>query len=443
MPRETSLSVAMLSVNNSGRVLSGEVSVTIAKSLYHQPYLYQATMIAMSRMRSALGYVLTLSTIFALVTSSCTTDEDCSLNGVCSRGACVCDAGWTASDCGALDIRPAKRPSGYNRTDENISSWGSKIVQDPVDKNLYHMFAAQFSHNCGLDYWAPYSTVIRAESRTGPAGPFTFADEIIGHFAHNPSVVYSPETKEYLMYYIGCPTNVSSTCTYESFTCGPGNYQDGESGISVQSSPDLINWTFRGQVIQGADDSAWDADLTNPSPFPLYSSADKTPAMLLAYRGCGENCSTAEYINLAVSETGFEGPYTKIGPEPIFQNPNEDPFVWRDHRGNFHLLLHSVEADGGFGSGPKVGRHAWARNYTGPWTFGNETLAYSTEVEYEGNVTINFYRRERPQLFFSEDGMMTPLLLTNGVQPDNNPQSYSVIVPIGDAGVLAQYGYVI
>lgn len=42
----------------------------------------------------------------------CTTDEDCSLNGICTSGACRCDPGWTTlpSDgpwCGFLDFLPS------------------------------------------------------------------------------------------------------------------------------------------------------------------------------------------------------------------------------------------------------------------------------------------------------------------------------------------------
>ncbi|CEJ92711.1 hypothetical protein VHEMI08346 [[Torrubiella] hemipterigena] len=400
--------------------------------------------------------------LFAVANASCSSDEDCSLNGVCSpQGTCACDKGWVGADCGVVDTRPAHLNTGYNLTASGTSSWGSKIVQDPTDKNLHHLFAAEFSHGCGLDYWAPYSRIIRAESRTGPAGPYSFAAEIQPAFAHNPTVVYSPADKQWLMYYIGCKQKVvTNKCTFNRFTCGPGNANNGESGLSVMSSWDLKHWYPHGQVFKGDNSSSWDADVTNPTVFPLhkagtgarahasagsgssnaYASAggEEDPGMLLVYRGCPYDCGGAEQINVAVSPTGYLGPYTKIGPDPIFENGNEDPFVWRDKRGNWHMLLHSLEADGGFGNGPKVGRHAFARDYKGPWTFVDRSLAFSTEVKYSDGSTIDFFRRERPQLYFSDDGEMTPLFMTTGVQPRNNPMSYTVIVPIGDDGVKAQ-----
>ncbi|PHH77096.1 hypothetical protein CDD83_4169 [Cordyceps sp. RAO-2017] len=373
----------------------------------------------------------------------CSSDDGCSLNGVCRQGACLCDPGWKGEDCGALDVRPAKRTNGYNLTGSGTSSWGSAIVRDPWDRGLHHLLVAEFTNRCGLDFWSPYSRIVRAESRSGPAGPYAFAAEIRGTFAHNPTVVYSPADDRWLLYYIGCAVDVAAgACAHRRFTCGPGNANNGESGISALSSRDLRRWRSEGRVLAGDDSGGWDADVTNPSAFPLCSGRGRAdgPAMLLAYRGCPSDCLGAERINLAVSDpgSGTRRPYRKMQPGPLFGNAGEDPFLWRDGRGHFHMLLHSLEPDGGFGSGPKVGRHAWARNQTGPWTFGTETVAFGTAVEFDDGRAVDFYRRERPQLYFSDDGAMTPLLLTTGVQPRGSPMSYSLIVPLGDEGVEVQ-----
>jgi EGF-like domain len=368
-----------------------------------------------------------------LLTQACTSDLDCDLNGVCTDGLCVCDPGWIGSDCGQLDLRAGPRANGYNLTGDGTSSWCNGIVQDPVDEKLFHLIVSEFTYNCGLNYWSPYSRIIRAESTNGPLGPYSFRQQIAPHFAHNPSVIWSEPDQLYLLFNIGCPTSLNTTsCENQNTYCGPGNDVDGESGITAWSSPNLRDWTSHGQVFQGANDSAWDADLTNPGPFALYSNSDKTAEILMSYRGCPYNCSGAELINIA-STPNYWGPYTELHPsQPIFTEGSEDPFLWEDKRGNFHLLVHSLLPDGGFGNGPNVGRHAYATKWNGDWTFNLNTVAYNTTAHFTDGSTINYYRRERPHLYFSTDGQMTPLYLSTGVQEVNSPQSYSLIQPIGD-----------
>ena len=394
-----------------------------------------STLRSFSKMR-ALLLLLTVSVVAvaSVLLPTCQSDDDCNLNGICLPliKTCKCDPGWTSSDCGALDLQPATRNSGFNITSRGTSSWGSKIIRDPNNPKIFHLFLAEFTDHCGLDFWSPYSRIIRADSTTGPAGPYTSAQEVVSAFAHNPTVIYSPADKKYLLYYIGCPQSPPETCTSPSFSCGPGNFLNGESGISLQSSPDLKAWTFEGQILKGADDNTWDADITNPSPFPLYTPSNPTSEILLAYRGCPYNCSGSELLNLAIAPS-YSGPYTKIQSQPLFSAPNEDPFIWRDNRGHFHMLTHSLEPDGGFGDGPKVGRHSFSRTIEGPWTFNNRTLAFSTLVEFSDGTSVDYYRRERPQLFFSEDGSMTPLYLTTGVQERGSAMSYSVIQPLSGA----------
>lgn len=173
-------------------------------------------------------------------------------------------------------------------------------------------------------------------------------------------------------------------------------------------------------------------DTTNPSPFPLWSPTRNTTEILLAYRGCAYNCDGPEMLNLALAHN-YTGPYTRLHSDPLFTNGNEDPFLWRDRRGHYHMLMHSLEAGGAFGDGPRVGRHAYARRLDGAWVFGNRTLAFNTSVEWSDGGVTDYYRRERPQLVFSEDGLMTPLYLTNGVQEKGTGSSYTVIQPLSTA----------
>jgi hypothetical protein len=279
----------------------------------------------------------------------CSTDEDCSLNGLCilSSHTCTCDPGWTGDDCGVLDLLPASFNTGYNRTNEGISSWGGKIIQDPSNSSIYHLFAAEFTHGCTLSYWSPYSRIIRATS-THPAGPYTFANEVVGTFAHNPSVIYSSFDELWIMVHIGCNQTLPNTCQSIAITCDPGNSVNGESGITMRVAKTLDGeWKDLGIILGANKRGTWDCDTTNPSPYPLANGS-----VVLAYRGCPYQCGGAELINIAFAEK-LDGPYQRVQDEPIFNNGNEDPFIWQDSRENWHILLHSLEANGGFG-GPRV-----------------------------------------------------------------------------------------
>jgi hypothetical protein len=43
----------------------------------------------------------------------CTSDLDCSLNGVCSGGSCDCDKPWSGATCETMNFKPVTFPQGY------------------------------------------------------------------------------------------------------------------------------------------------------------------------------------------------------------------------------------------------------------------------------------------------------------------------------------------
>ena len=92
----------------------------------------------------------------------CKSDEDCSLNGVCTAGACKCDPGWTTlldADgpwCGFLDFLPSPNSvcgpgcvfhGGAGGVDKLTTSWGGSVL--PVG-GKYWMFAAEMANRCTL-----------------------------------------------------------------------------------------------------------------------------------------------------------------------------------------------------------------------------------------------------------------------------------------------------
>ncbi|KAL2846354.1 hypothetical protein BJY01DRAFT_263329 [Aspergillus pseudoustus] len=366
---------------------------------------------------------------------ACRTDEDCSLNGICvhttrhgKQSACKCDTGWFGDDCARLDLAPATRWTGYNHTNatqpddwkaNGNSSWGGTIIQDPEDRGLFHLFASQFEHGCGLSGWRPHSFVIRAESRTGPQGPYVYADRVTDAFHHNPQVIFSPADDKYLLYMIGVDAPEYTECRSFSYKQWPNN-------ISVASADSPQGpWTAPQLVLSSAPPDA--PHSTNPSPWPLWSPRNPTHEIALGVE------------DIAIfSAPRWDGEYTLTHTQTwntTEYSPTwtEDSFLWRDKRGHWHALAHwmidLVEHDGQ--KYPRVGAHMFARQLTGPWHFHLHE-AFNSSVAFTDGSTQVFKRRERAKLFFSDDGLLTPLYLVTGVQDmGETGRSYTLVQPVG------------
>ena len=323
-------------------------------------------------------------------------------------------------DCGRLDFYPATRNTGYNWTDVHLdsyyaargnSSWGGQIIQDRQDKSLFHMILEHFPRGCGLSGWRPFSVIARAESRTGPAGPYHYKQELFGAFRHNSATVWSPADDAYLMYTIGADTELPTTC--RSFKWA--------NNVSVSTAPDLRGpWSPFTPVLRG----------TNPSAWPLWTPEDPTPEIALALE---DNVIYQAPKFFSAPWEGYEmiktQPWNTSDYSPTW---TEDPFMWRDKRGHWHILAHWMiditERNEKF---PRVGAHLYSRMLRGNWTF-KEQEAYNTTVVWTDGTRTDYLRRERPKLFFSDDGEMTPLFFSSGVQEfDSGGTSYTVVQPLG------------
>ena len=74
---------------------------------------------------------------------ACAGPMDCSLNGDCTNGACVCDVAWAGSPtCDTLSFAPTPVLQGYHNSTE--ASWGGNAVLGEDGK--WHLFVAQILH---------------------------------------------------------------------------------------------------------------------------------------------------------------------------------------------------------------------------------------------------------------------------------------------------------
>lgn len=149
---------------------------------------------------------------------------------------------------------------------------------------------------------------------------------------------------------------------------------------------------------------------TNPSPFLLPNGS-----VLCAYRANSQRpgqSDSGEHVSLAMAQT-ILGPYVDSRSHPLISTWSEDPFLWRDERGYWHMLMHApLHSKPQPNQGKLIGAHAFSRDALN-WTV-SATPPYTSLVNFSNGTSFDMRRRERPQLLLSESGQ--PRYFSSGVE---------------------------
>lgn len=307
----------------------------------------------------------------------CSSDWNCSLSGICqlATGKCICDPWAEGEDCSYLRLLPVdKTRLGYRHP--NYSSWGGNFLKAD---GQYHLFMAEINCNngsspCGLSNWGSHSQVAHAVSQH-PAGPYIRKHLALPMQHHNPTVQLAKDGS-WLIYSIAC--------------CGNGH-------ISAAKAPGPNGpWEIY--------DTPGVFSKTNPGPL-LWPNG----TLSMYYRASAHNvgpCSS-ESIGFAQCQS-LLGNCTDI-KNPLFLHTSEDPSVFIDHRGNFHMLTNALPG----GCKPKkvAGGHAWSRD---GWNWSEPRVgAFNTTVIFTDGSNMTCSRRERPQMMLDNQGK--PSFLSTGI----------------------------
>lgn len=181
--------------------------------------------------------------------------------------------------------------------------------------------------------------------------------------------------------------------------------KDWPNNISVSSAPTIRGpWTPFTFLLNG----------TNPAPFSPSSPSNQTTTAVLM-----------DEDQTIFTAPSYLGPYTLLSKAPwnttdFAPTWAEDPFLYQDFRGNFHVLAHwmidlSLVPSRKY---PRVGAHMFSRKLEGPWSFRQEYgPAFTSEVVFEDGSVEVFGRRERPKVFWARGvGRMGGAVLVTGVQ---------------------------
>ena len=233
--------------------------------------------------------------MFLISSWACSTSLDCSLNGDCIAGTCVCDPSWAGPKCQLLDVVSGSPSFGYHNASE--ASWGGVPILGP--DGMYHMFVAQMANGCTLNDYGSNSFIARyafvdkirqLDSRIAfasqhhfvlssvvssrPEGPYSFVEVVIPVFAHNPTVRLLPD-KSLVLFFIG-DGNATGTqplpknCTHGASTTSlesPNRYHESTpwrvpmdqcGGLTVAHAPSVFGpWTVAPIEISNCAASPW------------------------------------------------------------------------------------------------------------------------------------------------------------------------------------------
>eukprot|EP01047_Picozoa_sp_COSAG01_P019958 COSAG01_NODE_1125_length_11596_cov_8.205532_1_plen_499_part_00 len=385
--------------------------------------------------------------------AACSDDWSCSLGGECKGGVCVCDHWTTGPQCNLLNLEHLKRDiSSYGLQMPAYHSWGGHAVPDAG--GLWNGFFSFMCNHKSLSSWTTASSIVRATAKSVD-GPYTVQQMAVQPWAHNAFLTRDPPTQEYLLFHIGTavapeagwdPCVIPNVSTHEPKPAPPApKCKVARTGnLAIRSSMSLlgpwaplsddpcsvnggVNVTFKQpwSTFIAGNPGTWThcpapplshrrhcwltpSLLTAPYIFEngttlLYFSAQPCPDGWDDGNPGGTTC-----INVARAKS-WKGPYETIRPLPITSPKSEDPSVFRDARGHFHLLTNINNGHTRCDPSVPCGGHAWSRDGL---TWSNLTIgAFGPNYNLaNGSVWKNAYV-ERPQVVQDSEGHPLALFL--------------------------------
>ena len=363
---------------------------------------------------AALALASAVAPASALV--GCASNDACSLLGACIGGACVCDGGWKGPDCAAADLLPYDPAAATGYVNSTAASWGGHPLPDPETPGLWTLLVSEMALGCPLWLFENNSFVARAQSTSGPGGPYTHVGTALPPFAHSVQAIGPTADGFFVLYFIGAPAPAAV------IDCAAG----GVPSHYVHPNPPSMNvlsvawarslagpWAHRPLFAPNASapQDAWDCAKTNPAPALLANGT-----VLLAFRSTAcAGGGTGEYLGLARAAHWNATAYA-VAPAPVVApgagtGSHEDPFLFEDARGALHIISHN-QGKGNVCGRPtqSCGAHLFSGDGGASWAV-SATPVYDL-LQLANGSSILPATRQRPQLVL--DPARRPLWLFNG-----------------------------
>ena len=288
----------------------------------------------------------------ACAAAQCTTDLDCSLNGVCASAQCTCDAPWSGPSCAKLTYAttPAIGKNIYDGNDPH-NTWNGPI-EGPDAEGIYHAYIPLYKPD---SLWHVI-TLMHGVS-----------DNVVGpwDWASRPNLTSSAINPGFL--------------TYPNTTTGEPVYSIWAGGSIVSS--DSLDGPFLHDSKYGG--------LINPAPIyfkgTFYLAQQSTRSIL--------------------SSPAVGGPWTlfsNITHSPAQGYVVEDPFMWIDSRSNWHIINHAYNLSQSGNCGDSdVSSHFFSTDGI-DWLWSD--APYGHTVQYDDGTSHTYATMERPRLVFNAKG---------------------------------------
>jgi hypothetical protein len=286
---------------------------------------------------------------------------------------------------------------GYG-TQDTVTSWGGGVIYNESE-GLYHMYVARMANECGLEYWTTVSQVDHAISKT-ITGPYEFHDKAIDVWSHNPAPVTLPDGT-FAIFHIGNGVHSGNVTDCSKNLNSTKQMKIDDQDVMVNGEEEIGSTIHVSRSLYGPWEPLQNNTLpscNNPAPFVHSNGTIFIVCNLHLYRT--ESIRTNWTLVSNVSAPN--------GPQAIY----EDPYLYVDHRGHFHLLFHAYKtfpADTCVNS--TVSAHAYSED--GFVWHSNPVQPYDTQVEMHNGTIVTVSTRERPKMFFDKNGHPTHLF--NGV----------------------------
>ena len=315
--------------------------------------------------------------IVGILALTCRTPLDCSLNGVCAGGSCVCDAPWGGEGCGVLQYKPLQPVSASDLVPAAANTTWPR--DGPCVNPPHPQCTAQNTWN-------------------GPiVGP---VDGV--YIMYNPLYARGSLLKTVDML-IGVSRNIEGPYSWRSL--GQGDLGSNPAAVTYTDAGGKTHYTlWSGGKIRRADSPHGPfsevGHYPSGNPAPLYHDGK---FYMTSQR-------TAEVLTATAPAFEWWTHYADINVTWAPGSHREDPFMYIDQRGHWHIINHAFDTSEWKECGKSLlSAHSWSVD--GKVWSSNFVNPYTHTVSYADGKSHTFTTLERPNLHFNASGHLTHINL--------------------------------